>query len=370
LRNDGGISQFAAAMRTLTPLGYTVRLLIAAVAVLGVAWAYVLLMPMGFFPSGYPSWVAKMTLLRQCPANAVEFFGDSRVEAGIVPAEIGAAIDNLGVAGGSAIEVASGVNKLLKCPGNPARVVIALGPERFRPLSRDFWVEALGYGFLGPEELLALERDADRLNDTDTLRAAKTQDGLSGPVRDWLYALRFPSMSFASLVEGQIFRRYNDNEARYARILQARGFVPYPAATPTDKPAPEVSLASFERSPVQVDWFEQTLAALHRRGIPVTLMNMPIKPSTSKALAVEVKRQYYDYLRALAQRFPNIQIVGTTMPVWPNEMFTDEVHLNAGGAQRFSHLLASCFDGAAIRTDCNLDWAANAPPPGQQAGAH
>ena len=56
------------------------------VAVLLAAWLYVTSFPMAFLESGYPSWVAKSTMLRNCQLGQVAFFGDSRLDAGIVPA--------------------------------------------------------------------------------------------------------------------------------------------------------------------------------------------------------------------------------------------------------------------------------------------
>ena len=57
--------------------------------------------------------------------------------------------------------------------------------------------------------------------------ATPTPDGLSGRLRDWLYALRFPSLSFGNLVQGRVFGRYGTNEARLATVLNARGWSEY-----------------------------------------------------------------------------------------------------------------------------------------------
>src|SRR5438270_171570 len=81
---------------------------------------------------------------------------------------------------------------------------------------------AVRYGFSPPGELGRIERLADRLGDTQTLATA-TPDGLGGPVRDWLYALRFPSLSFSSLVQARVFGRYRTNMDRLASVLEARG---------------------------------------------------------------------------------------------------------------------------------------------------
>ena len=356
LRIDPRIRQFGPAMKPLSPAGYTIRLLAIMAGVLLAVWTYVLLAPLAFLPSGYPSWVAKLTMLRECQPAAIDFFGDSRVEAGIIPAVLPVAANNLGVAGGTPVEVESGVRRALRCSAKPGLVVIALGSDRFGPLGETFWVESLGYGFMTFHDLRDLERRASMLGDSNTLGDARTQEGLSGPIRDWLYRLDFPSMSFSNLLQGQIFRRYGSNIARLGRIRQARGFVPYPALPPTDRSGPEAKQTRFATTPLQLAALEATLATLRDSSVPVALLLMPVKKVTSDAMAPDMKRAYLDYLRSLSTRFSNIRIIGADIPAWPSTMFTDAVHLNAAGAERFSARLAECIEGASIRSNCDLDW--------------
>jgi hypothetical protein len=326
------------------------------VGVLVAVWIYVLAAPLAFLPSGYPAWAAKRAMLRDCVAAEIGFFGDSRVEAGIIPASFGVPAINLGVAGGSSIEVESGVRRLLGCGGSPKLVVISLGMDSFGLVNRFFWTESLAYGFIGPADLWAVEQSASRLGDWDSLNDTTTQDGLSGRVRDWLYALHFPSLYFSSLTQGQVFRRYGDNAGRLDRIGRAHGFVPYPAATPQDSLGPEAKLTEFTVRPLKVAYLDRTLGALRDAGVAVALLRMPVKAVTQAATSPSVEAAYDDYLRRLSVRFANVHVVGAAGGGWPSGMFSDDVHLNARGAELFSKILAGCMDGAVIRGDCDLDW--------------
>jgi hypothetical protein len=175
-------------------------------------------------------------------------------------------------------------------------------------------------------------------------------------VRDWLYALRFPSLSFSNLARGQVFRRLDSNTARFADILLRRGFVPYPVLPPTDKTGPEATLTSFVTTGLQIVSFERTLAALQDNGIPAALLLMPIKQSTRTAMAPAMETAYLNYLRSLAARFGNVSLIGDHIPGWPSALFTDEVHLNPRGAERLTSRLAACLEGGLLRADCDLDW--------------
>ena len=46
-------------------------------------------------------------------------------------------------------------------------------------------------------------------------------------LRDVLYAIRFPSLSFNSLVQGRVFGRYRTNVERFAGVLANRGWSDY-----------------------------------------------------------------------------------------------------------------------------------------------
>ena len=239
-------------------------------------------------------------------------------------------------------------------------MVISAGPHSFGPLTESFWQETLRFGFMTPRALWRLERRARELDDLETLNKAVTPDGLSGPVRDWLYALRFPSLFFGNLVNGEIFLRYDENLMRLDEIVRARGFIPYPELPNNDLVGPEANLPRFVRTKLKTDYFEKTLRVLRDNGLPVALLVMPIKSATRGAMATAVETEYIGYLQSQTRQFPNVRLVNSHIPGWPDTQFADDVHLNPTGAQRFSDRLAACVEASAIRAECDLDWNASA----------
>ena len=192
--------------------------------------------------------------------------------------------------------------------------------------------------------------------DPDTLNDARTVDGLSGPLRDWLYEAHFPSLAFANLVHGQVFRRYAPNVSLMESIEQARGFLVYPTDLPTDKMGPEAILPHFFTTKLQAAYFERTLEALQDDGVPVAFLLMPVKTATRAAMTGDVEAAYLDYLRSMSRRFPDVRLINDHLPGWPSDMFSDATHLNLAGAERFTDQLADCIESRSIRSDCNLDW--------------
>jgi len=117
-------------------------------AVLLAVWLYVISFPMAFLETGYPSWVAKATMLRECQLGQIAFFGDSRLHAGVVPALLPVAASNFGLPAGTAIETHSAVRRAMACSTFPQQVVISLSPEHFGPLDKFYWLDDLRYGFI------------------------------------------------------------------------------------------------------------------------------------------------------------------------------------------------------------------------------
>ena len=326
---------------------YLLRVGLALAGVVLLVWAYVAFLPMAYMEGGYPAWVAKMQMLRRCELGDVAFLGDSRLEAGVEPRLLPVPASNFGVAAGTAVETRITVDRALTCPNPPRQAVVSLSPEHFGALSRFFWLLSVRYGFVSPGDLWATETLAGSLGDTQAL-AARTPDGLSGRLRDWLYAVRFPSLSFGSLVQGRVFGRYAANEARLRAVLADRGWSEY---AQVDNPAPEP--VRFDRTALQSAEFEAALAALRQHGIPVRLLIMPSAQEPERAA------EYLAYLADVAKRFPGVDLATRTVPIWPASLFADGIHLNGAGAKLFSERLAACMGPDGLQGNCDFDWHAD-----------
>jgi hypothetical protein len=338
-------------METLFPR-FLIRSGAVFAAVLLAVWLYVASFPMAFLEIGYPSWVAKSIMLRQCELGRIAFFGDSRLHAGVVPALLPVAATNFGLAAGTAIETQSAVRRAMSCPIPPRQVVISLTADHFGPLDQFFWLNDLRYGFISYGELWEAERLAAALGDTESFAVTRTPEGLSGPIRDWVYALHFPALYFGSLVQGRLFGRYASNRAQLAAVLAARGFVEYGSTPGHVADAP--SLVGFKKVPLQAAEYEQTLSLLNARNMDVRLLIMPFARTATPDTALEAA--FLAYLNDMTRRFPNVRLTGSGIPHWPANLFVDGIHLTGTGARLFSERLAACTVDGRITSDCDLDW--------------
>ena len=327
--------------------------------VLLAAWVYVAAAPMAFMESGYAAWAAKSAMLQQCTLGQVAFFGDSRLEAGVIPAELPAPASNFGLAAGTPIETRVAVDRALTCPDLPRQAVIALVPEHFGPVSQFFWLLSVRYGFLTFGDVLATERLAAQLGDRQTF-STPTPDSLGGRARDWLYAVHFPSFSFASLVQGRGAGRLDSNRARFAEVTAARGWARYAGGERVKTEHPE----RFIVTALQGAELDAALSALRGRGVETFLMIMPFAPSHQETDAVLA--QYQDYLAGVAQR-SGARLLDDQAPIWPERLFADGAHLDADGARALSFRLAACMAGGTLRAPCDLAWHDEAASGGSSA---
>src|ERR1700748_1851670 len=113
---------------------YTSGLVIGAVVVFALAWAYIVAFPMAFLAAGYPVWAAKKQMLDTCDLGALMQFGDSQLEAGIVSHGLPLVATNFSAGGVSPLDSYFLVRQALACPNFPKHAIISFGFADFRQI--------------------------------------------------------------------------------------------------------------------------------------------------------------------------------------------------------------------------------------------
>jgi hypothetical protein len=314
----------------------------AFVAGLALSWAWVAAAPLAFLDPEYPYWRAKQEMLARCDVGRVLLLGDSRAAVAVMPTRIGVPVANLAVGGGEAIEAHAALTRALACATPPERVVLSFDPVHFvRPDL--FWERSVRFGFVGLSELRALRRTGERLGDA-SFSAPHAPDGLPGPVRDVLYAARFPPLFGASLAKAGIALRWPANRRALEAGLASRGQYFFGTDPGSDAVADDARLTGFAVLPVLDAYFEAMLATLSARGIPVDFIAMPVNEATARAMSPAVMAGFAAYLADAAARHGNFHVVGPLLTAWPDRAFGDEYsHLNPQGAARFSDWFGACL---------------------------
>ncbi|MFL5281014.1 MAG: hypothetical protein ACJ8AW_08430 [Rhodopila sp.] len=318
---------------------------LSAIVSFGLAWAWVIMMPMAFMDPEYPSWRAKQLMLKQCDLGDAIILGDSRAAVDIVPKRLPMRATNLAVGGGKAIEAYAALTRVLACPVLPKLAILSFDPSHFT--SPDlFWERSVRFGFLSASDVNALRDASRRIGDMSVYETRHT-DGLPSVLRDRLYLLSFPSYYAASLIHGGFVMRWPGNKVRLNEALAARGQYYFGTDAGSDVVAVEGSMAAFRPLPILDLYFDRLLALLEAHGIPSLFVAMPINDSTWQQVRPAMRDQFAAYLAGYERRYPLFRLAGDLMPHWPDRFFGDPFcHLNPEGAERFSALLAQRLQDA------------------------
>jgi hypothetical protein len=332
-------------------IGYLLLALCTALLALGGVWTYTETRGMHFLESGYPVWKAKHAMLHNCDLGKLVVFGDSRADSSVIPQRLPVQATNMGLAGSTPLENYFYVKSGVGCKQFAGSVMLSFSPGAFEIVQPWLWDNAVRYGILGWTELSQIRDNAALLKD-DSYANVRTQLGMTGLLRDLLYAARFPAVYFNSLVEGRILQRFEQNQAKFLEVQKARG---YPTYGKGALHGMDEAKKAFKPLPLQKFYFERTVRMLDKKGVDMQFLITPMNAEAAQSRESGYLRGYMDYLQGLAKKYPHFHLLQESVPVWSGEYFGDGIHLNRAGAEKLSDGLAACMepDGKA-RTGCTL----------------
>lgn len=338
---------------------YLGALVLAACAVLSAVWLYANEIPMAFMDSGYPVWMAKQALLKRCDLGQDVFFGDSVLDSSIVPNRLAHPATNLGFAGGTPIDAYFFVKKALGCGLRPKRYVLSFGAGAYSIVQPWLWQNDVRYGAIGWKELRYVRSAASEIHDP-SFEDTETDDNLRGAIRDFVYAVHFPSIYFNSLLAGRLFEREQANSVRFAYVERSRGYNSYGSS---HNETGYIEPLNFRPLPLEKLFFERTIALVDQRGITVNFLITPVSARRATPESRHDLSAYLRYLHHVESEYPRFHLLQAKVPIWPDSMFVDGAHLNSKGARQFSNLVARCLRktvprsrASIARESCNFDF--------------
>ncbi|MBW4022128.1 MAG: hypothetical protein HIU92_03180 [Proteobacteria bacterium] len=316
--------------------------LTAFVLIFGLVWLYTATLPMAFLTRDYPAWIAKRHMLASCDLGSLAVFGDSRAMAGVEPLALPFRATNFAFSGSSPIEAYFALGRALRCKTLPKAVVIAYSSGKY-VTDDDYWNISTRIGLLNFADMQSVRATSRHLDDREIDRLPPAANVMP-IVREAMYALRFPTIYFDSIVNGYVFGRYLHNRDAEHAILKDRGQAFFGTADGSSGIAAEAEIPRFRLSPVIDTYFKDMLLELARRNVPVYLVSLPINDATCRQMNPGLRTGFLSYLRKTVASDPDARLLGPTMPCWHDRFFGDQFHLNASGASRFTHILAGWLD--------------------------
>ncbi len=331
-------TRVAGSARTSRACRFFVAFALTAVILIGGGWWFTAHFQDGFFDPEYGMWTAKEEMVASCDLGSTLVLGDSRAVAGFVPAELGDTV-NLALGGASPVEMYFMVERALRCPVPPRRVIVSFSPPQLIA-DRYYWPRTALFGFLDDRELNDVLRTSRAVGDTDLYSAANLGD-LDALLTNWLYAHHFPSYAISSVIERRGLGGLAKNRAFHADTLRERGHHLYGLNSGADAPAEEAFLTGFKASTLMDAYMRRLIAALAARGAAVLYVPAPLNEATRSRMDPKVVGEIGAYLQGLQAQFANFRLIGPSVPGYPDRMFGDWAHLDAAGSRQFSAEVAA-----------------------------
>lgn len=337
-RSEGG-----GATRNLSFSGFLFVTCIAFFVTWGVVWLYIAVCPMAYAGRDYPLSIAKANLLEQCHPNEIAVFGDSRVVAGVLPTVMDVHVENLAFPAASPVETYFAVARLLRCPVPPRLVVIAHSASMY-PEDKYIWSVFAGIGVLDAADLRAVEANATALGDNE-LQDAERPKAVPFALLPELYAMRFPPLYFGNVVGGYVAARWRYNERALQEATLSFGRSSFGTADGSDAISDEAKMNDWHVSPLVNLYMERTIKLLALHHVAVVIITMPINAATCARLPPVVQPRFSAYLNSLSKANPNVELVNSTIPCWPNAFYGDAWHFNMSGTLAYSQKLQLLLAG-------------------------
>jgi hypothetical protein len=325
---------------------YCVTALLTVGVFLGATWLWVIQAPLAYFSQEYAMWRAKIEMVGNGQVGTVAILGDSRPMADIIPSLIGPGIVNLALPGITPIEIYYQSQEILASPNRPKAVIISISPYLFS-VPFYFWERSAGYGFLNGAQLNEIRRRARALDDSALFEKQSFGD-IDARMKCLLYSIKFPSLSFPSLLNGRFYLRYHANIELLNSVLAERGQAYFGKANGSTAPDFETRLQSFVPAKIIDDYFNRTLSLYRSQHVPVYFLVAPHNEASEHLYCPGLGEAYAEYINRYLAQYPDFRILGDPFPSYPSQYFGDSFHLNKEGATKFSNLIAKLLNDARV----------------------
>lgn len=258
--------------------------------------------------------------------NRVLIFGDSVAKAGIIPQLISDDTYNISMAGSTTIEQYYMLQDYLEHHEAPKTLIMMYFIGANDSIDDFFWNRTLYFNCLTTKQFQEIVENG----------AFSEEEKAESIAKFWQYKLCSPNQYYAAIKNALFENRYEINKQEYETAVANKGqhyFGTEPAFEPNN-----VTITGknhFQILDIIDTYMHKCIQLCEENGIQVILEQHPINESTYANMSNEYKQEYMDYMKALAEKYPNM-IVNTEYNVCTSDWLGDFSHLNEKGATEFT----------------------------------
>lgn len=258
--------------------------------------------------------------------NHTLIFGDSVAKAGIIPSLLSEDTYNISMAGATTIEQYYMLQDYLEHHEPPKTLIMMYFIGANDSIDDFFWHRTLYFNCLKTSQFKEIVQNG----------AFAENEKTEAILRFLQYKLCSPSMYYAAIKNAMFENRYDVNKTEYETSAQNKGqhyFGTEPSFAPNNVTI--TGKQHFEVLPIIDVYMQKCIEQCAQNGIQVILEQHPINASTFANMSSEYKQEYMDYMKSLAEKYPEI-IVHTDYNICDDDWLGDFSHLNENGATKFT----------------------------------
>ena len=284
--------------------------------------------PMRFFDGEYSWYQENQDLAISHNDYRVLICGDSQAKAAWVPASLTEDTYNYALGGVSPIEEYYCLQDYFENHELPEYVIYTQGLTHFLE-SDSFWSRSVYFHRLNKEQVTDILAAKKSINDKDDILGDKNQLDVL------LYYSYSPIYYSSAFLKGLLFDRQGENEVKYDDAVSARGHILFGEGGGEIKPAGIAKLTSFFCNELIDSYLNKIIQLCKDRGVKFVYQSAPVSEITYESIDKAVLAQYDAYMDELRTKYPGV-VINSDLLVYTNGLFSDSVHLNTDGADKYS----------------------------------
>lgn len=312
------------------------RFVISIIAIIffliGVIYAALWVLPEEEYMQGeYSAWKQQKEYSLQQHPREVILLGDSRMKIDVNSVEL-ANTYNLALAGSSPIEAHYTLKRYLAAGNMPSAVYIGFAPTHLASYE-NYLDRGLFFHYYDENEIK--EINANIL----------LYEGVDYNMESYKYKWRSPAVYLTTLLHSLKEDRTSINANIYREMIDCKGTLTLDGVRSSDKPVKpeETKEKSFKLKKVLDYYLRETISLCKNYNIPVYIVQLPMGAYGVEILqSTGYLQQYEDYMELLADDYGIY--VERQIPIFPDEMFADDSHLNKQGQCEYTKYIKTLYD--------------------------
>ena len=282
----------------------------------------------------YGAWMQQRDYAKSShEAQEIILLGDSRMKIDVDPLSLDSSVYSLALSGCNPMDMYYTLRWYLQNNKKPKGVILGFAPTHFTHME-NYTGRGLYFHYYSDAEVEEINANVLAYDRVDFRSEALK------------YKYRAPVIYLSGIVHSLKEKRQEENRKSYASLMATKGAFVLNGRKAEDDPVRPEEMRTRDFVPLKsLDYyFCQTIMLCKEAGIPIVVEQFPMGEFGVKHLKeTGYYAEYHNYMENIRMTY-DIPVV-TDIPVYPNEFFADNSHLNKEGTQRFTQELVEKYRG-------------------------